>query len=174
MSACSSSNSGIPLSRLLVVPLAVLIALGMGLMGSAEQYYGDASPQNSSVVTTTPHHSPANTLSGAFSDASASRVSAVTGAVSLIRKAAPSEPRCEPLPTWPSGITSATVRPIRLLDHLIQPQEISVRQDGFMVGALPHVLWASSATAHSPQSHLFDSPPAQEFMGTLRSVVLRL
>lgn len=174
MSGRPPLNGGMSLGQLLAVPLAFLIALGGPLVGTTAQCHSDASPQNFSVVTTTPHHSPANTLSGAFSEASASRVSAVTGTVSLIQKAAPLEPRCEPLPTWPSGITSATVRPIRLLDHLIQPQEISVRQDGFMVGALPHVPWLSSATAHPPQGHLSDSPPAQEFMGTLRSVVLRL
>lgn len=174
MSGRPPLNGGMSLGQLLAVPLAVLIALGGSLVGTTAQCHGDASPQNSSVVTTAPHHSPENTLSGAFSDASASRVSAVTGAVSLIQKAAPSEPRCGPLSTWPSGITSATVRPIRLLDHLIQPQEISVRQDGSMAGAPPYVLWASSATAHPPQGHFSDSPPAQEFMGTLRSVVLRL
>lgn len=170
MSVHSLSRRGLSLGRLLTVPLAVLVAFGGLLMGSATQCSANASRQHSSVATEAPQQS----LTDASSDVSTSRVSAVIEAVPSSRGTAPSGPHCDPVPTQPLGNTSATVRSVRPLDRVAQPQEISVHQDASVAGALPHVLWASSATAHPPQGHLSDSPPAQESMGTLRSVVLRL
>jgi len=169
MSIRSLSNSGISLGRLLVAPLAVLIALGGSLMGNATQCYGNASPQYSSAVPAVPHQS----LTDTSSDASTSRTSEVAKTPSA-RGTAPLGPRCGPVSTRSWSVTSATVRPVRPLDDVIQPQGTSVQRDASVAWTLPHALWSSSASAHPPQGHFSDSPPAQESMGTLRSVVLRL
>ncbi len=49
-----------------------------------------------------------------------------------------------------------------------------MQRDASVAWTLPRALWLDSASAHSPQGHFSNSPPAQESMGTLRSVVLRL
>ncbi len=170
MSIRSLSNSGASLGRLLVAPLAVLIVLGGSFMGNAAPCYGSASPQYSSGAPAAPHQYLADTPS----DASTSEVPEVAKTVPSAQGATPLGPRCGPVSTRPWGATGATARPVRPLDDVIHPQETSVQRDASVAWALSHVLWANSASAHPPQGHLSDSPPAQESMGTLRSVVLRL
>jgi len=170
MSARSFLNSGASLGRLLVAPLAVLIALGGSFMGDAAPCYGNASPQYSSGAPAAPHQSLANPPS----DASTSEASEVAKTVPSVRETTPLGPRCGPGSTRSWGAIGATVRPVRPLDDVIQPREASVPRDASVAWTLPHAPWLGSASAHSPQGHLSDSPPAQESMGTLRSVVLRL
>lgn len=171
MSIRSLSNSGVALGRLLLPPLAVLIALGGSFMGNATPCYGNASPQYSSGAPAAPHQS----LTDTSSDASTSRAPGVAKSASSARgTAAPQGPRCGPVSIRAWGATSATVRLVRLLDDVIQPQKTSVQRDATVAWTRPHALWLSSASARLPQGHFSDSPPAQESMGTLRSVVLRL
>jgi hypothetical protein len=170
MSIRSLLNSGVSLGRLLVAPLAVLIVLGGSFMGNATPCYGNASPQYSSGVPAAPHQS----LMDISSDADTSRASEVDKTIPSARGTTPLGPRCGPVSTRSWGATSATVRPVRPMDDVIQPQETSVQRDASVAWALSHVLWANSASAHPPQGHLSNSPPAQESIGTLRSVVLRL
>jgi hypothetical protein len=171
MSIHSLSNSGVSLSRLLVAPLAVLIALGGSFMGNATPCYGNASPQYSSGAPTAPHQS----LTDTSFDASALRAPEVANTVPSARgTAAPLGPRCGPVSTRAWGATSATVRPVRLLDDVIQPQKTSVQRDATVAWTRPQALWLSSASARPPQGYFSDSPLAQESMGTPRSVVLRL
>lgn len=170
MSTRSLLNNGVLLGRLLVAPLAVLIALEGFLVGTTAQCYGSASPQHSSVVLAVPHQSLADTSS----DASTSRAPEVAKTVPSARETTPLGPRCGPVSTLSWGAAGATARPVRPLDDVIQPQETSVQRDASVAWTLPNALWLNSASTHPPQGHFSDSPLAQESMGTPRSVVLRL
>jgi hypothetical protein len=160
MSIRSLSNNGTSVARLVAGTLAVLLTLGVSLMGIPSQCYGSASPQQSHTDVA--------------SDASPSKTSTVVKAVHSARETAPTGSRCGPVSVLFWSANSATVRPVRPLDDVIRPEGTSVPQDVTVEQILPNTHWASAASAHPPQGHSSDSPPAQESMGTLRSVVLRL
>jgi hypothetical protein len=169
MGVRSLTRSGVSVSRPIVALLAaVLVAFaGMGTVAPCE---GNASLQSTDAAPAALHPSPADI----FSAASLSGASAVSEVVSVARGPAPLGPRCGPAPTGTRGTDSATMRAVRSPDDTIGPQETSVHPDGSVAWALPHTVWVSSASTHPPRGHFSDAPPAQESMGTLRSVVLRL
>ena len=169
MGVRSLTRSGVSFGRPFVALLAAVL-VGFAGMGTATQCKGNASVQSTGAAPAALHLSPADT----FSDASPSRVSPVSGVVSFVRGAAPRGPQCGPVPTGTWGTDSATIRTVRPLDDTIGPQETSVHPDESVAWTLLHTVQVSSASTHPPRGHFSDSPPAQESMGTLRSVVLRL
>ena len=166
----SFPNEGPSLGRLVAGALAVLLTLGVSFMGIPSQCYGSASPQHAGVIHPAPQQSPPDVAP----TAAASNMSAVVKADRSARRTAPPGSRCGPVSVLVWGDSSATVRPVRPLDDVIRPQGTSVQRDVTVGQILPHTHWASAVSAHPPQGHSSDSPPAQESMGTLRSVVLRL
>jgi len=171
MGVRSLTHHGVSFGRPLVALLAaVLVVLGGTLPGTATQCYGNASMQSSDAAPAAFHPSPTDTVS----EASPSRASAGSAIVSFARGAAPLSPRCQPVPTGSWRIDSATIRTVRPLDDTIGPQETSVHPDASAAWTLLPTVWARSTSTHPPRGPLSDSPPAQESMGTLRSVVLRL
>lgn len=170
MSPVSFHRRDTSLARLLAGTLAVLIALGVSLMGTASQCYGNAPSEHSGVVHAAQHYPHAD----ASSDVSGSGASRVVKAVQSVQRTAPWGSRCEPVPTRSWGPNSATNRSVRPLDAVVQPHSISVQRHVSLTRTLPETLWEPSSSANPPQGYSSDSPPAQESMGTLLSVVLRL
>jgi hypothetical protein len=169
MGVRSLTHSGVSLSRPIVALLAAVLVAFAG-MGTAAPCHGNASVQSTDAAPAALHPSFADT----FSDASPSGASTVSGVVSFARGTAPLGPHCGPAPTETRGTDSATMRTVRPLEDTIGPQEASVHPDESVAWTLLHTVRVSSASTHPPRGHFSDSPPAQESMGTLRSVVLRL
>ena len=166
MSPHSPNTVGLSLARF-GGALAMLLALGLSLTGTASQCQGSTprTSSNSTEATDHQHHT------GADAEI---RATAVDATIRPPQRLAPPAPRCGPIPVPLLGLDSATARPVRTLDDVLQPRPSSIQSDRIAAQAHPSTQWARSSSAPFLSGYSSDSPPAQESMGTLRSVVLRL
>ncbi len=187
-------NSGVLLSRILPGLLVMLVAVGASVPASPvpcperepERSAGGAQPGvlQPSVLQPIRVQSDAGAPAGVqfgqsgadvqFGDVTLAVAPSGGEAVSASPHAGPPAPQCRPVsgPLW--GATSATVRSARPLSDHLRPRGGSASQDAALPHALPHARWGAAAPARPPRGLPSESPPAQESMGTLRSVVLRL
>lgn len=162
----SPNTVGLSLARL-GGAVVMLLALGLSLTGTASQCQG-STPRTSSNSTEATHH---QHHTGANAEIRATPVDAT---VRLPQRLAPPTPRCGPVPVSLWGLDSATARPVRTLEDVLQPRPSSIQSDRIAAHAHPSTQGARSSSAPLLSGYPSDSPPAQESMGTLRSVVLRL
>ena len=162
----SPNTVGFSLTRL-AGAVVILLALGLSLTGAASQCQGSTprSSFNSTGVTHHQHHT------GAVAEI---RTTTVGATIRPAQRLTPKTPRCGPVPVSLWGLDSATARPVRTLDDVLQPRSSSIQSDLSAAQAHPSTQWARSSSAHTPPDYSSDSPLAQEPMGILRSVVLRL
>lgn len=178
-------NSGVLLSRILPGLLVMLVAVGASVPASPvpcperepERSAGGAQPGvlQPSVLQPIRAQSDAGAPAGVqFGDVTLAVAPSGGEAVSASPHAGPPAPQCRPVsgPLW--GATSATVRSARPLSDHLRPRGGSASQDAALPHALPHARWGAAAPARPPRGLPSESLPAQESMGTLRSVVLRL
>ena len=160
----SPNTVGFSLTRL-AGAVVILLALGLSLTGAASQCQGSTSRSSFNSTGATHHHT------GAVAEI---RTTTVDATIRPAQRLAPKTPRCGPVPVSLWGLDSATARPVRTLDDVLQPRSSSIQSDLSAAQAHPSTQWAPSLSAHTPPDYSSDSPLAQEPMGILRSVVLRL